>query len=334
MPSPFTIRSVDVGYGNTKFTVDDRGTLQLFPSLAPRADVERARACLLRDRRTRVVCVDGQSFEVGPDSILFPDVSILHRDYTETPEYRALLYGALDAMEVRRIDLLVTGLPVYLHHSRAQRLKELLTGEHQIREHTELQIRQVIVVPQPLGGLVAHSLEQPDGSRSQAFTRLHLDPGYFSFDWLLTRGMTEVPGVSSSLEGGVSEILRSVQHEISRDLGESYSGLRRLDQGLREGLLQLSGRTVDLKPYRAVAQAVAARAVRLMRNQLRHAREIDEVVLSGGGASYFEDSVREEFPDRPVQVVEEPVFANVRGFQAIGNLMRQRRPRRRGTLAH
>lgn len=98
MPSPFSVRSVDVGHRNTKIIIDDQKTCRVIPSLAPRADAHRARTTFMRDRRTSVVLVDGKAYEVGEDAGLFlASAPVLHRDYIETPEYRALLYGALDA---------------------------------------------------------------------------------------------------------------------------------------------------------------------------------------------------------------------------------------------
>ncbi|MFL6600805.1 MAG: PRTRC system protein D [Steroidobacteraceae bacterium] len=326
MPSHHTIRALDVGYGNTKFVVDDRGTCRLFPSLAPRADPKRLRAGPMAERRTRTVLVDGQAYEVGPDSVLFPDGPVLHRNYIETPEYRALVYGALDNMQLTHVDLLVTGLPVYLHHSRAQRLKQLLTGRHMVREDTYVEIAEVAVIAQPVGGVVAHSQESEDWSNAQQRLRLYVDPGLFSLDWFVTRGLMEIPGLSNSIEGGVCEVLKTVAQELTRDCGESCGNLRRLDEGLRTGNFLLRGQSMDLDPYRTTAAGVATRAIRRMRDQLVSClADIEEIVLMGGGASYFETALREQFPGCSVQTVRDPIFANVRGFQIIGRLLKQRK---------
>lgn len=326
MPSQFTIRPLDVGYGNTKFMVDDRGTCRLFPSLAPRADPRRLRGGPLAERRTSTVLVDGILYEVGPDSALFPDGPILHRDYIETPEYRALVYGALDAMQISRLDLLVTGLPVYLHDSRAQRLKELLTGKHMIREGTVVEVAEVLVVAQPVGGLIAHRHESDDWSNDPQRTRLHVDPGLFSLDSFITEGLTELPGLSASIEGGVCEVLKGVAQQLARDTGEICTNLRKLDRGLREANFFLRGQPFDLEPYRSAATSIATRIIRGMRDRLITVLpDITEIILMGGGASYFESALREQFPGRPVQTVRDPVYANVRGFQLIGRLLKQRK---------
>jgi plasmid segregation protein ParM len=290
-----------------------------------RSQPERKAVSPLPQRRTSIVWVDSQAFEVGPDTTLFSEVPILHADYSETLEYRALLYAALDAMQVTRIDMLITGLPVQLHQSRGLRLKESLIGRHTIRPGKTIEIADAAVVCQPLGGFVAHTDERGGWSTAHSRTTLLVDPGAFTFDWMLTRGLHEIPGKKSSVEWGVSEILKSVQQHLSDDFGEMCWNLRRIDEGLRQGQIRIKGRQVDLAPYRMQAEAVATHAVRLMRNHIGSEHAIDEIVVVGGGAALFLPSLRNEFPDRPLHLVTEGVFANVRGFQSIGNTLKSRK---------
>lgn len=327
MPSHFIVRSLDVGYGNTKFIVDERGGCRLFASLAPRAETAPSRSAAMQQRHTTVVFVDGQGYEVGPDSILFSEAPLLHRDYIETAQYRALVYGALDAMQVSRLDLLVTGLPVYQHHARAERLKELLTGQHEIRPGKTVEIAEVSVVAQPVGGFIAHAQESENFSQAPRRTRVWVDPGLFSLDWLVTEGLLEVPGQSSSIEGGVCEVLREVLNELNRELAESYNNIRKLDEAFRGGApLVLRGAPVDLEPYRRVANAAASRIIQRMRNHIFSSlSEIEEVILLGGGAQYFDVALREQFPGCALYAAREPIFANVRGFQLIGQLIKRRK---------
>ena len=66
-------------------------------------------------RKTVAVPIDGLFYEVGPEVNLAADTfraTQMHDRYTETPEYAALLRGALSLMKVGTIDLLVVGLPV------------------------------------------------------------------------------------------------------------------------------------------------------------------------------------------------------------------------------
>lgn len=326
MPSSPIVRSVDVGYGNTKFVIDDRRTCRIIPSLAPRADAHRARTTLMKDRRTSVVVVEGKAYEVGEDAGLFlSSASVLHRNYIETPEYRALLYGALDAMQIPRLDLLVTGLPVHLHETRWRRLKSLLVGVHQIRPGVTVEICDAAVVIQPLGGFVAHSHERGDWRAHSDETYLIVDLGYFTVDWMVTRGLKELPGLSDSVECGVSQYVKCIEEQLSSQLGDAHTNLKRLDEGLRQGRVRIKGRPVSLEPFHREAQVVVDRAVGALRNRIGSAhQEIDQIVVVGGGAPYFIAGLRAAFPEHPIATVSDPVCANVRGFQLIGELYQRR----------
>jgi plasmid segregation protein ParM len=320
-------RAIDIGYGHTKFVIDDQHTCRMFPSVAARAEAQRARSSALRERRTSEVRVKGERYEVGPDAALFfAHVPVLHRDYIETPEYLALVYGALDAMRLARIDLLVTGLPVHLHESRWMRLRELLIGTHILRPDVSVEIREAAVVVQPVGGLVAHSHERGDWAEVHNRTRLIPDLGYFSFDWVVTKGLTEVPGLSGSAECGMAQYLKAIAERLSALVGEPYTHLRAIDEGLRTRHFRVNGRLIDLAPYAAQAQEAIAPAIRALRNNIGAASQnIDEIVLVGGGAPYLLPSLREAFPSHTIRLVPESVTANVRGFQLIGETYLQRR---------
>lgn len=316
-------RAVDIGYRNTKIIVDDQRTCRIIPSLAPPAD--RTRATLMRERRTRIVYVDGKAYEVGEDAGLFlSSASVLHRDYIETPEYRALFLGALEAMQSPVIDLLVTGLPVHLYETRWQRLKTLLRGRHEIRPGVTVDVREVAVTIQPLGSLVAYSHERGawQGHADQTF--LVIDPGYFTFDWLVTRGLKELPGMSGSVECGMSEYVHHIEERLSAQLGDVHTNPRRIDEGLQSADFRINGRAVDLEPFRRDAEVIVDRAIGALRNRVGHGHEIDQIIVAGGGAPYFMSGVRRAFPEHPLHTVTDPVCANARGFQLIGELFGRR----------
>lgn len=314
------VRAIDIGYGNTKFTVDNQLQTRLFPSLAPRARSQiDARGFALRERRTVPVHVDGAVFEVGPDTILFDEVPVLHKDYVETPEYRALMYGAFDSMQVRRIDLLVLGLPVHLHASKSARLQELFIGTQTIRPGLTVDVQDVAVMPQPLGGLVAHNERAANWETTRDRTVLLIDPGYFTFDWMVTRNMQEIPGLNGGVECGVSDYLKAIMDAINSQFGETYSNLRRLDHALRSGQqLAVGGKHIDPRKFRDAGAGVIDRAIKALRNSIRSVDEIDAVCLVGGGAEYFRDALTSTFRNVSIDTLEDPVCANARGFHLMG----------------
>jgi plasmid segregation protein ParM len=330
--TPFNIRGLDIGYGRTKFSGSSAGAYESFPSLAPPAANRGCDSHVITGRRTVEVWVDGSPYEVGPDTTLFAsEVPVLHERYIETPQYRALFFGALDSMRLERIDLLVTGVPVHQFTSHAARLKELLTGTHTIRPGTTVEVVDVMVAIQPIGGLIAYTREVAGWEQRKDLTYLTIDPGYFTFDWIVTKGLNEIPGKSGSIPGGVSQYLTCVQGELSRKSGLYCHDLGRLDVGLRGGKFQMSGQEIDLQPFRARAEGVTERAVRAMCNRVDIGQHIDQIVLVGGGCEYFLPALQRTFPNRDIHVVKEPGFANVRGFHLFGRLISAKQGKLRKT---
>jgi plasmid segregation protein ParM len=90
------IRSIDVGFGVTKFVTasgDGKVSPDHFPSLAFYSPTEPSRDALRGRRKTVSVPVGGLWYEVGPEVALAADrfrATQLHDGYTETDEYRAL----------------------------------------------------------------------------------------------------------------------------------------------------------------------------------------------------------------------------------------------------
>ena len=112
------VRSIDIGYGFTKYVKDVKpgGTdYGRFPSLAPVASSRALDDSLGRRRNTIVMKVDGVDYEVGPDVELAQQavpIRNMDDDYVTSPTYLALLRGALAFMKQDVVDVLVVGLPV------------------------------------------------------------------------------------------------------------------------------------------------------------------------------------------------------------------------------
>lgn len=112
------VRAVDVGFGNTKYVTGAAGAdirCSVFPSVAYPSARDLSAMLAAERRKTVAMPIDGLFYEVGPEVNLAADTfraTQMHDRYTETPEYLALLRGALHQMKVPAIDLLVVGLPV------------------------------------------------------------------------------------------------------------------------------------------------------------------------------------------------------------------------------
>jgi len=87
--------------------------------------------------------------------------------------------------------------------------------------------------------------------------------------------------------------------------------------------VQLYGAPIELKSYvEAAAKRTATVALTALKQSLRgERRPVDVVLLAGGGAKVYEDATREAFPRARLEMSDNPVLANVRGFWAHANLV-------------
>jgi len=324
------IRALDLGYGNTKFVTrsDAGGVLcRMFPSLAPMASATDIASGVLPKRDTVIIPVGEHRYEVGPDSILVQGRrTLLHSDYTQTEGYRALCVGALHYMAEPIIDMLVVGLPVSLHQLRSGTLIKALKGRHEVADGRAVEVRQVWVLPQPLGGFFSLLAESRDRALASQ-TNLIIDPGFMTTDWMVGVGPKPVDHRSGSHPVGMSAILRAAAQSLSTELGEHYDNLDALDRGIREGIFRVHGTPIDVSRHFDAARPQILEAIDAMLSSVGGLADIDNIILVGGGARVFLPLLQARFPSREFRTVEEPVFANVRGFQLAGE---QRLARARG----
>jgi len=131
--------------------------------------------------------------------------------------------------------------------------------------------------------------------------------------------MRVVAKMSHSVNRGVSDILRVIAAAITADIGEEYRDLEAIDLALRTGKnLRIYKKPYDMKRFDDLVQKTADQAVSSMLEQFDSSHAFENIVLVGGGASLFKKAVKKRFPRHTIQEVREPLFANVRGFQLIG----------------
>lgn len=330
------IRAIDVGYGNTKFTVLRQGPSEIhcgiFPSIAPQASsITDLGGELFQRRNTVAVKVNGVHYEVGKDASLAKDASYgrtLDPDYALTDAYMALVRGAIYYMGVDSIDVLVVGLPVNSYESKREELEKRLVGEHAIPSPRSkgvdgscrnVRVGNVRVLPQPIGAFFDYSMQQGRFQKMRNEMNLVIDPGYFTLDWVVAKGVKISIPRSGSHSGGMSSVLSTVGELVSRDIGEQLSDYAGIDDALRFGNNpRFFGKEFEISKYLPQAKEKARQFVAVLANKVGVAADIDNILLAGGGAEFFLDLVKEKFPKHSVQITPDPVYANVRGFQFAG----------------
>lgn len=330
------VRAIDVGYGNTKFTTTD-GTsgadieCRMFPSVAPvgsRRDID----AFLDKKDSVLVQVADATYEVGRDAMLGMASNAsrtLDLDFPRKDSYLALVRGALHYMGVERVDHLIVGLPVSNMEVMAQPLAERLTGLHDVAGKS-VTVGAVRVVPQPVGGLYDYGVRNQVMRQLESGNNLLLDPGYLTLDWVVTNG-TKMVGVrsGSATNAGMSALLRAIAESVSarvkqrdgKTLDVTESVLGRLDEALRTtGEFRLNGKPERLEDHKQATASVLADALNKMKQRVGSLADIDRVIIVGGSAHLYQQAVCELFAGYDVRVAKDSVYANVRGFQLMGNV--------------
>lgn len=328
------VRAIDVGYGNTKYSslvVGSEIQCGVFPSLAPQASAGPDLASgLMQRRNTVVVEVDGVKYEVGKDARLAQDAThgrVLDPDYSMTDAHMALIRGALYYMGQPKIDFLVLGLPVNTWEKYNQLLAERVVGKHTIpsrsKEATsatvEVEIVNCRVIPQPIGAFFDYSIRAGTYERMRSQMNLLIDIGYYTLDWLVADGVKVINARSGAHNGGMSSVFRTMAEAIGSKIGEQISDLSLIEAAVQSGSNpSFYGKEFDISDYLKLGKAKAEQFVSVLVNKVGSSIDISNIILAGGGATFFKDVLAEKFPKHEIITTRDPVFANVRGFQRAG----------------
>jgi plasmid segregation protein ParM len=319
------VRALDLGSGWVKFNrlVNEKLEYMSFPSLAPRSTGRDLSISLLGKRDTVVVSVEGTLYEVGPDSADLDtndSTRNLNDQFIYTDQYRAAFYGALHYMGEETIDLLVVGLPLTTIHRSAD-LKNICQGKHKINDTTTVTVKEVLVLPQPMGGLY-YCLSQRDQREEFEFldeeTNLLIDPGYLTFDFLLTNGVKINDARSGAHPGGVSKVLRAICESLSNKFGVKYDNLSAVDKALERRRIKINGKAEDLLEHIKYAKPAIEGSVNYMRNIAGDGADIGNIILFGGGQGIFAKTLANYYRNHTIYVLGDAQEANVKGYQAAG----------------
>lgn len=327
------IRAIDLGSGWVKLNrkVGEKLEYMSFPSLAPRHTGRDLSMALLGKRDTVVVTVEGTQYEVGPDSADLDtndSTRNLNDQYIYTDQYKACFYGALHYMGETEIDLLVVGLPLTTIH-RSEDLRNICVGTHKINDTTTVTVKEVLVLPQPMGALY-YCLAQSENREEFEFlrddTNLIVDPGYLTFDFLLTNGEKINDARSQAHPGGVSKVLRAICESLSTKFGLKYDNLSAVDKALSRRRIKINGKAEDLQEHIKYAKPAIEGSVNYMRNVAGDGSDIDNIILVGGGQHIFAKTILNYYRNHTIYVLGDAQYANVKGFQAAGEHMKKVSP--------
>lgn len=341
--SELNILAVDVGFGNTKAVWGaDPASEICFKSLTPSTSIDPnafSGTSLLPLDRIQIQ-VAGNVYFVGPDAYMAGGSYHLDPDYIKRQEYLALLRGAIFYMfkntgrVVRELDALVLGLPVSSFAKLKDQLTKVARFEHPVPvpmayslefgDNIMVTAKKVLVLPQPMGAL-RHSGGLSGSAANSMFgantVNLVIDPGYNTFDWLVSSGFQPDLARSGSFQGGVAQILREVSGVAGMKLGVGQIDLVECEIALETGELRANGKKIPFQEFAQVAQRAAAEVVDRFVGALDMRRRFDNIIMTGGGAKFYEHALRKRFPDYNIVVHADSVMTNARGFRMMASDM-------------
>lgn len=339
------IRAIDIGYQKTKIIRKNNKKWELlsFPSIAPinkGMNMSSGFGGLMGKRETKVIEIDGISYEVGPDADdlqSVDNVKALDNNYIFTDTYKALFLGSLDYLNENEIDLLVVGLPI-TNLMNSEKLRDLSIGEHRVSESRIVNVKDVLVIPQPLGGFYAALYSgDPDLENMSSEYNLIVDPGSVTFDFLCTHGMNPIENRSDAHPGGMIKVLNAIAESIKSKYKKEYKNLTAIEKALlkKERTLKLpwNKEEENLEEHIKQTKNVLESSVTAMKNKAGDGTEMElnNIIIVGGGSKMFFRQISKQYPDHNIKILENlnlkgfknidlysPMFANVIGYLLAG----------------
>lgn len=333
------VRSIDTGFACTKFTTGSSDVgfgCDLYRSITPRrvASFQPDDETMKSDNKM-IVTVNGMEYVIGKAAHTAMPATFtqtLDEQYALSDGYVALTYGALAQMRVSALDLVMLGLPMVNWRKLKNGLRERYIGKHRVpnldfagTEVTrEVLIKDVRVMPQPLGGFYNYCYNNPNTERLREGRTLVVDAGGGTLDYLFLDGEVPVDARSGGVFGSVGKIVRAVAEAHQQGLSQYFNILQRIDESLRTGSpANIKGNPVEVSAkYGSVIKTVVDESMTALRADVQSLVDVDYILLTGGGAHFFQKALS-ELAGREVLMDKDSVFSNVRGFQYAGEAYMQ-----------
>lgn len=340
------VRAIDVGYGTSTVITDMDGAsfkTRTFPSHANSLDKEQADLAggAFSETRNVIIQHEGTQYEVGEDSLITSDPKasrVLNSGYIRSAQYMAIVKASLDMMELpgNEVDLLVCSLPVSNMHQKEE-LKELLKTKHHINNGKYITVKDVWIIAQPIGGLLAYFKQQGKNEVSKLIQEsiLVVDVGYLTVDFSVVTRLIVAEKRSGAIDLGMRKVLEGVSEELSKTFkvkvnvnaiddafcknpheltmfGKSYSF------PICDGLDVHKNKTDIKYDVTPVIERVCKQAIDSIFNVVGDGQDISRVVLLGGPAPVYLDALKEKYPNHHIDIVRGHVKAVAVGSQFGG----------------
>lgn len=322
---------IDIGYGYVKASDGEKEFL--FPSTVGVGADLKFNSLLMNFKKptdNMVITVDNRKYFVGELAIRqSPMVSrSMGRNRIEDNSARVLLLTAMalfmDGTE-QQFNV-VTGLPVDYYQLYKDDWAHIMQGTHAVRfgsgpeeKAMLITIDKIQMIPQPFGTLYDRRLDGEGNLIQNELANLKVgivDIGYKTSDLALADDLEFVGKKSISTEFAMSTAYNIIAQKIQEKykVGKEHY---ELDKVIESGVLRVAGVPHDISDIKKEALGSLADILISEVNSIWDRREIDVIMLTGGGGK----AIAEYFLPRFQQgvLVNGPQFANVRGYLKLAN---------------
>jgi len=322
---------IDLGFHSTK-VVGPNGA-HLFPSFA----VGAVDSLLSLNGHDRIVIETARGkMLVGSEAVKLAKAGARKEtaDWIMSDEYLALFHAGLSETTTATgaAVTLVTGLPVADYARDRDTLRDRLQGTHtftrQGRRGQTFRIENVRVIPQAWGAVLdlllndSGKIVRPELAKEKVAV---IDIGGHTVNYLSVDGLSDIPNETEGTERGAWNVVRAVRDYLNT----AHPGLARLRDhqimdAVIDGELYDAGEPVDLGPV--VQPIINEIGQEIIDTAGQHwgpgAATFRQVIVCGGGANLWGGHIGQAF--RHAVVLEDPVYANARGFYKFAGYLEDR----------
>lgn len=321
------IVGIDLGYANTKIF---DGSPYVFPSIVGTPEDATFRAT--GSGEAFQITYDKKNYNVGESAVEQSVVSYRQedRDWYKSKDYMVLFMAALSkAFHQSDEAQIVTGLPINFYEADKDELEARLTGIQHIQRPDKplisVNVSRCRVIPQPMGTLIDAGLDENGAIVDAEVATSHIgviDIGGKTTNLLHANKMSDVRPESASVEIGGWDIVRAARPVIENVARGAKLKDHDISNAVRTRSIQYKGTALDLSNQlngclTDFAVAIASKAKEFWPGQ---GAELNAIFLSGGGAQLIGDLVKNYFDHPRIEVVQDSMFSNVRGYYKLGKL--------------
>ncbi|MBZ4655264.1 MAG: hypothetical protein JG781_2623, partial [Peptococcaceae bacterium] len=316
---------IDLGYGYVKVT--DGQKEYIFPSTVGLGTELKFNSLLLNFKKPTdnlVITVDSKKYFVGDLAIRQSQIVTrsLGRNRVEDISAKVLLLAglALFAENGEQKFNVVTGLPVDYYQLYKDDWALLMQGTHAVKFGSGSEERPKIItidriqmIPQPFGTLYDRKLDSEGTLLENELAGLKVgivDIGYKTSDLALADDLEFVSRQSISSEIAMSTAYNLIAQKI-QDKFKLEKEPYELDKIIETGVVRVAGVPHDISEFKKEAFTLLADKIATEVNSIWDKREIDVILLTGGGGKAISEYFLPKFPQ--AVLVNGPQFANVRG---------------------